>query len=59
MKTIAGQLQNKVFVDELTYRSYRVQRDLFPEIEAGRWAQIFDHQSEMEARYQREILEKE
>ena len=42
-------------VDELTYRSYRHQREIAPQISPKRWESVFQNVSQMEARYQKEI----
>lgn len=42
-------------IDELTYRSYRWNRQLTPDVKAERWELIFGPQAiDMEARFQRE-----
>jgi len=47
-------------INELTYRSYRWNRLLTPEVDAARWQLIFGPAAiEMEARFQRERLESE
>jgi hypothetical protein len=42
-------------VDELTYRNYKFNRDISPDVSADRWKKIYGAQSgPMEARYLRE-----
>lgn len=42
-------------VDNLTYRSYKHQRDTFPDTHSERWEAIYGPQAvQMEERYQRE-----
>lgn len=38
-------------ISELTYASYKFQRDTFPEIAAARWGLLFTDAEAMEARY--------
>lgn len=42
-------------LDELTYRSYRHNRRLAPDVTPEGWAKVFEHGELLEARYQREV----
>lgn len=43
-------------VDELTYRNYKFNRDLSPDVEPARWKALYGKQSNaLEARYMHEL----
>jgi len=46
-------------IDELTYRSYRFNRDSSPDVTPEKWGLVFGNVPEMEARYQREKIDRQ
>ena len=48
---------DEVDVDYLVYRSYKYQRDHFPDRTPDQWALCFDRTNELEKRYQKEKTE--